>query len=454
MAEAKKLPQYLAAVCVCIGAWGTGTAIAWTSNISEDLKNGRLNDLKITNDELGWIGSLMTLGAMCMCFPIGWIADKLGRKPTVLLTIVPFTVGWLMIIFGNNIAIIYVARFLIGVAGGSFCVTAPMYTSEIAQTEIRGTLGTFFQLFITIGILYCGIFGFALHVKLFNWFCLVIPIIFGVLFAFQPETPVYDLRNNKPDKAEKSFNKLRGKDYDHTGEVNIILADIENEKKMVSFKEAMKTKAAKKSTLICFMLMFYQQLSGINAVMFYSQDIFVTAGSTLKDSYCVIILQTIQVIATVVSAWAVDKFGRRILLMISAAAMAFSTGLLGIFFSLKDREVLSESGVRSIGFIPVLSLNVFIIAFSLGFGPIPWLASSEMFSPEIKSICSSAAATFNWFLAFLVTKFYFACAKGLGTDMTFYIFTVISATAVFFVLIIIPETKGKTFAEIQHELGS
>ncbi|CAG9836298.1 unnamed protein product [Diabrotica balteata] len=454
MSQAKKLPQYFAAVCVCIGAWGTGTAIAWTSNITEELKKGELNNLKIGNDQLGWIGSLMTLGAMCMCFPIGWLADKLGRKPTVLLTIVPFSVGWLMIIFGNKIALIYVARFLIGVAGGSFCVTAPMYTSEIAQTEIRGTLGTFFQLFITIGILYCGVFGFALSLKLFNWACFAVPIIFGILFAFQPETPIYDLRTGKPEKAERSFNKLRGKDYDHTGEVNIILADIENEKKMISFMEAMKTKAAKKSTLICFMLMFYQQLSGINAVMFYSQDIFHSAGSTLKDSYCVIILQFIQVLATVVSAWAVDRFGRKILLMISAGFMSFSTGLLGIFFSLKDHKVVTEDGIKSIGFIPIFSLTIFIIAFSLGFGPIPWLASSEMFSPEIKSKCSSAAATFNWFLAFLVTKFYFVLAQGLGTDVTFYIFTIISATAVFFVLFIIPETKGKTFAEIQHELGS
>ncbi|XP_057662768.1 facilitated trehalose transporter Tret1-like [Diorhabda carinulata] len=448
----KKLPQYIAAVCICIGAWGTGTAISWTSNITNDLKDGKLNDIKMGDDEIGWVGSLMTLGAMCMCFPIGWIADLIGRKPTVLLTIIPFTIGWLMILFGSNIVMIYIARFLIGLAGGGFCVMAPMYTSEIAETDIRGTLGTFFQLFITIGILYCGVLGYLLALTAFNVACLVIPIIFGVLFVFQPESPRYDLIKGRTDKAENAYKRLRGKDYDYSGEMKALTADIETEAKLPGFLESMKTKAAKKSTLICFALMFYQQLSGINAVMFYSQEIFRSAGSTLKDSYCTISIQVIQVIATLVASWAVEKFGRKILLMISAFFMALSTGLLGLFFSLKDRELIDD--VSSIGFIPIISLNVFIIAFSLGFGPIPWLASSEMFSPEIKSKCSSAAATFNWFLAFIVTKFYFIFASNLGADVTFYIFTIISATAVVFVLIVVPETKGKTFAEIQAELGS
>lgn len=120
---------------------GTGTVLAWTANITDDLKDGKLNDLEMDDDDLGWAGSAMTIGAMIMCFPIGWIADWIGRKPTVLLTTFPFVIGWLLITFAQHIAMVYTGRVLVGIAGGSFCVTAPLYTSEIAETEIRGRLG-------------------------------------------------------------------------------------------------------------------------------------------------------------------------------------------------------------------------------------------------------------------------------------------------------------------------
>nr|CAI5820234.1 unnamed protein product [Callosobruchus analis] len=438
--------------CVCIGALGTGTVLGWTSNITDDLKDGKLNDLKMDDDQLGWAGSAMTLGAMVMCFPIGWIADAIGRKITVLLTVIPFTIGWVLIILAKHEAMIYVGRVLTGVAGGSFCVCAPLYTSEISETELRGTLGTFFQLFITIGILYTNVFGYFLGMTVYNVACAAVPIIFAVLFFFQPETPVYYLRKDHPDKAEKSMRKLRGKDYDFSSELKDMQAEIEKEKKMAKFSEAIKTKAAKKATLICFMLMFYQQLSGINAVVFYTKQIFDDAGASLAPHWCTMIIGVVQVVATVFAAWSMDKLGRKMLLCISCGVMGLSCILLGLFFSLKNHKVLDEEGIKGIGFLPILAMVLFIVGFSVGLGPIPWLASSEIFPPEVKAKCSSAAATFNWFLAFCVSRFYLNVANAIGNDITFYIFASICISGIAFVLFVMPETKGKTFAQIVAEL--
>nr|CAH7725352.1 unnamed protein product [Callosobruchus chinensis] len=378
----RKLPQFIAATCVCIGALGTGTVLGWTSNITDDLKAGKLNDLEMDDDQLGWAGSAMTLGAMVMCFPIGWIADAIGRKITVLLTVIPFTIGWMLIILAKHEAMIYIGRVLTGVAGGSFCVCAPLYTAEISETELRGTLGTFFQLFITIGILYTNVFGYFLGMTVYNVACAAVPIVFAALFFFQPETPVYYLRKGHTDKAEKSMRKLRGKDYDFSAEFKDIQAEIEKEKTMAKFSDAIKTKAAKKATLICFMLMFYQQLSGINAVVFYTKQIFEDAGASLAPHWCTMIIGVVQVVATVFAAWSMDKLGRKMLLCISCGVMGLSCILLGLFFSLKNHEVLDEDGIKSIGFLPILAMILFIVGFSVGLGPIPWLASSEIFPPE------------------------------------------------------------------------
>ncbi|CAH2021249.1 unnamed protein product [Acanthoscelides obtectus] len=260
------------------------------------------------------------------------------------------------------------------------------------------------------------------------------------------------MRKGKQGKAEKSLERLRGKDYDIRGELQAIQAAIDQEKQMAGFKVAIKTKAAKKATVICFTLMVYQQFCGINAVTFYTQEIFLAAGSDLEPHWCVIILGIVQVVVTLCVSWAIEKAGRKILLMVSCGLMALASAMIGLFFTFKNRNLMDEDGVKSIGFLPIIGVNLFIIAFSIGLGPIPWMASSEIFPPEVKSKCSSAAATFNWFLAFLVARFYLNLANAIGNDVTFFIFAAIAGSGIFFTLFVIPETKAKTFEQIVAEL--
>ncbi|KAG5898130.1 hypothetical protein JTB14_006342 [Gonioctena quinquepunctata] len=124
--------------------------------------------------------------------------------------------------------------------------------------------------------------------------------------------------------------------------------------------------------------------------------------------------------------------------------------VLGSFFTLKDRNVLDKEQIDNIGFLPVLCLIVFISVFSLGFGSIPWLISAELMPPEIKSVAVSSAATSNWFLAFIVTKFNADLKTSIGGDSTFYIFAAISFVGIGFVAFVVPETKGKSLAEVQE----
>lgn len=143
----------------------------------------------ITAQDFSWIGSLVTLGAALVCLFIGAIIQILGRKLTMLLLVIPFTLGWALVTFASNLAMLYVGRFLLGISGGAFCVTAPTYTGEIAQSSIRGTLGSYFQLMLVIGVLFSYIVGSVTSVFTLNLICASIPIIFGIVFMFMPETP-------------------------------------------------------------------------------------------------------------------------------------------------------------------------------------------------------------------------------------------------------------------------
>ncbi|VEN45811.1 unnamed protein product [Callosobruchus maculatus] len=452
--QSKTLPQYIAALSVCMGAVAAGSVLGWTSNISEKLKAKELNGIPIDTDELGWIGSLANIGAMLMCFPIGSICDFIGRKWGCITTVVPFTLGWGLIIFANGTGMIYAGRFLTGLAGGAFCVAAPIYTSEIAQKEIRGTLGSYFQLLLTVGILIAYVAGAYMPVKAFSILCAMIPIAFVVVFFFQPETPVYYMKNNKPEDAKNALQRLRGSEYNCDKEIQDIKASLEqNTDTSVSLADALKMRASKRACVICFGLMMFQQLSGVNAVIFFTGNIFESAGSTLPSSTATIIVGVVQVIATFLSSIFIDKFGRKMLLLGSIAFMMLSEVVLGIFFSLKDRGLVSPETASKIGILPVLCLIVFISAFSLGIGPIPWLISAELMPPEIKSVACSAAATFNWLLAFIVTKNYASLQVAIGGDSTFYIFSSICFIGIFFIYFMVFETKGKSVAEVQAILN-
>lgn len=157
-----------------------------------------------------------------------------------------------------------------------------------------------------------------------------------------------------------------------------------------------------------------------------------------------------QVIATFVSVLVVDRLGRRILLLASALVMALSTVGLGVYFFLQQRD--GQAAVDDIGWLPVSCLCVFIIMFSIGFGPVPWLMMGELFAADVKGVAGSIAGTTNWLLAFVVTKTFVNLKAALGNGETFWLFSGITVIGLVFVFFFVPETKGKSLNEIQDIL--
>lgn len=200
---------------------------------------------------------------------------------------------------------------------------------------------------------------------------------------------------------------------------------------------------------ISLMLMFFQQFSGINAVIFYTVPIFKSAGSTMDANLSAIIVGVVQVLMTFVAAILVERAGRKILLVQSSAIMGLCLAVLGIYFNLKN----NNHDVSSIGWIPLLSMVMFIVSFSLGYGPIPWMMMGELLAPEVKGIATSLVVLFNWIAVFIVTKSFVVLTSSFGSDITFWIFAVIMAFGTMYGLKQVFETKGKSNAQIQLMLA-
>lgn len=444
-------------IAATLGALAAGSMLGWSSPVSFKIRQDNFTyyDFEVTELQIDWISSIINLGAAAVCFPIGLIMDSIGRKKTMLCLVLPFTVGWLLITFGSSVGMLIAGRFITGIAGGAFCVTAPAYTSEIAQDSIRGTLGSYFQLMIVIGILFSYVVGSYTSIFVFNILCTCIPIVFGIVFFFMPESPSYLVVKNKDEEAKKALIKLRGRNYDVDHELQLLQRKAEEARNNpVAFTSAITKKTAIKALIICYSLMLFQQLSGINAVIFNTAAIFESAGASIDPSIATIIIGVIQVIATFTSTLVVDRLGRRILLLLSALIMCVCSTSLGVFFFLKDAHGDDSSIVLAIGWLPLVALSLFIIAFSLGFGPIPWMMAGELCMIDIKAFVGSTAGTFNWLLSFTVTSTFNSLNQAIGAGQVFWMFAGIMLVGFVFIFFVVPETKGKSVDEIQLMLGA
>lgn len=174
------------------------------------------------------------------------------------------------------------------------------------------------------------------------------------------------------------------------------------------------------------------------------------ANTGLSSDISTIIVGIVHVAATFASSVLVDRAGRKILLLLSIIVMTITLIALGIFFFIQASDA---EAAASLGWLPLTSLCVYIIAFALGFGPIPWLLISEMLSKEVGTVIGPICGAFNWFLAFLITLTFTPISSAIGIGPTFWIFAVICLIGSFFVFFVIPETKGKSMVEIQRMLG-
>ncbi|KAJ8880454.1 hypothetical protein PR048_016924 [Dryococelus australis] len=434
-------------IAAMMGALSMGTVTGWSSTAIEMI----VQETPLTVSEKSWIGSMANLGAAAMMLPIPFVMAKLGRRSTMLAFAPPLFASWLLLAFVPSVPSYIAGRFLTGLFGGAYSVVGPVYNGEIAQKEIRGALGVFYQLFLCSGLLMAYLVGYAGSLLGLSLTCAAVPVLLFVGLLFVPETPSYLLMRGKKDEALKSLRWLRGCEYDVHQELRSIEQFVaESRKSKVSFREALTTRPALRALMICSGVMIFQQGSGIKAIVFYAVTIFKHSGSSLDPYICTIITGGVLAGATGVSAFIVDRFGRRRLLLLSGVCTTVCHATLGLYFYLYAHF---PDTAANLGWLPLLSLCLYLITYTMGLGAVSWVLVGEMFPNAIKEAAGSFCAFVNWFLAFVVTSVFPYMLSSLGTAVSFWIFSCICFFGLIFVWFLVIETKEKSLEEIQKELG-
>ncbi|KAJ8792530.1 hypothetical protein J1605_019749 [Eschrichtius robustus] len=458
---------FLAAFAAALGPLSFGFALGYSSPAIPSLRRAAPPALRLDDAAASWFGAIVTLGAAAGGVLGGWLVDRAGRKLSLLLCAVPFVAGFTVITAAQNVWMLLGGRLLTGLACGIASLVAPVYISEIAYPEVRGLLGSCVQLMSPASSLaalqgqqYAKApaqtltFGWVLKWRWLAVLGCVPPSFMLLLMCCMPETPRFLLTQHKRQEAMAAMQFLWGSEQgweeppvgaEHQG---FHLAQL-------------RRPGVYKPFIIGISLMAFQQLSGINAVMFYAETIFEEAK--FKDSSLAsVIVGIIQVLFTAVAALVMDRAGRRLLLALSGVVMVFSTSAFGAYFKLTQggpsnsshvdllAPVSMEPASGSVGlaWLAVGSMCLFIAGFAVGWGPIPWLLMSEIFPLHVKGVATGVCVLTNWFMAFLVTKEFSSLMEVLRPYGAFWLAAAFCIFSVLFTLACVPETKGKTLEQI------
>lgn len=336
-------------------------------------------------------------------------------------------------------------RFLAGLGHGIATLLAQLYVSEVVVPKYRGRLSSFPQLFVVNGVLAAYVTGAAVdYIRLAYVGAAIVPINFAVLILV-PESPAIEVVHGKYEQAERSLRWLRGGGDVSVHEELEELIEYTRRETETSFSLAeLKRREFLAPFFICLFLMWMQQFSAINVVIFYTKDVFVSAEVDIDPDLSVIITGAIGVVCTTISASLADKAGRRVLLLVSGVGMAISLAGLGTYYYLNE----NGQATSSLSWLPLVSLSLYISMFSAGWGPIPWVVMGELFSPRVRSFTGAVQTAFNWLCGFGTTSSFNALTGAIGDSWVFWMYAIFNVVGVIFVFFFLPETKGQSFAEI------
>ncbi|XP_037866889.1 facilitated trehalose transporter Tret1 [Bombyx mori] len=439
--------QVLAAIAVSMGSMIIGFSSGYTSTGLVTMKNSTV--ISVSKEQASWIGSLMPLAALAGGVIGGPLVDYLGRRRTILLIAPPFCVGWIVIAIAHVVELVFVGRAICGLCVGVGSLAFPVYLGETIQPEVRGTLGLFPTAIGNIGILICYLAGTYLDWSALAFLGAAMNIPFFILMFIIPETPRWYISHGRMEEARKALQWLRGKNCDIESEIReIAVSDAEAQADDASIRDLFSIKYTK-AILISLGLMAFQQLSGINAVIFYTVTIFQMSGSSVDENLSAIIVGIVNFASTFVATALIDRAGRKLLLYISSVTMTITLIILGTFFYVKYQAKLD---VSDLGWLPLTTVMIYLLGFSLAFGPIPWLMMGEILPAKIRGSAASICTAFNWLCTFIVTKTFQNIVDAISAAGTFWLFGSICFVGLFFVIVCVPETRGKSLDQIENKI--
>lgn len=412
------------------------------------------NNFNLGIEQTGFITSSVLIGSSIGALSTGTLSDHFGRKRLLLISSILFLLGSGLSMAAVGFVSMVIARIILGFAIGSASALTPAYLAELADAPHRGSLGTMFQLMITAGILlaYVSNIGFLHHnllgIRDWRWMlgsALIPAVILFIGSLILPESPRYLVESGKINEARDVLHELRKNTHEDPDKE---LSDIQKiaDQPKGGLKEL--TTFARPAVIVAILLMLLQQLIGINSVIYFLPQVFIK-GFGFAESNAIWIsvgIGVVNFVCTILAYLVMDKFNRRTILLFGSIVMAISIGILSVLnFTLS---------VQNAAIPTMILIAIYIFGFAVSWGPICWLMLGEIFPLNVRGVGNSIGSAANWIGNFIVTQFFLVLLSMFHNNVggPFAVFTFFAILSIFFVIYMVPETRGKTLENIEMEM--
>jgi len=404
------------------------------------------------------VTSWVTLGALLGALAAGEIADRIGRKRTVLIAGALFTLGAAVQSLAPDPAILVAGRLIIGAGVGVAAVAAPLYAAELSPAAWRGRFVSSYQLAITIGIFLAYLVDGWLSANE-SWRVMLgaaaVPgLLLFIVALIAPESPRWLMKMSRRADAAVELKKVSA-DADVESDLDSIGSALARGSSRATWGEALNPEW-RKPLPVGLGLAIFQQVTGINAIIYYADQIFGAAGfasEASRTSVTTWAVGGVNVLATLIAIGFIDHLGHRRLLLTGLVGMTASLLVVGGAFRFitltAPGAAAATAGPSVAGLVTLVGLVAFIVSFAFSLGPVVWTVINEIFPGHIRGRAVAVCTAVNWGSAFLVSQFFLSLVDGIGSSATFWLFALLSFIGLVWVYVYVPETKGQTLEQIQ-----
>ncbi|XP_013161398.1 PREDICTED: facilitated trehalose transporter Tret1-like [Papilio xuthus] len=454
--EGSKFNQILCAILINFPVFVYGASIGWMSPMtlllqSKDSPKG----VPLTESEVSW----MAAAAYLVCIPadvlLAYAGDKLGRKLLILFISGVSAASWILLLVSIETWALVLSRALVGITMAGSYVTCPIYTKEISENHIRGTLGCLVILFHTTGNLFLYVIGDILSYRTILWVCLALPAFHIVLFMVMPESPSYLVKKGNDEEAVRVLAWLRCRRVDDVKiqeELDVIKIEQKNDEESSKFllKAIFKDKILFRAFRIALVATLAREVCGAIPVLNFAGEIFTWASEgkalILTPNQQAMLLGLVQVLGSALASSIVDRIGRRTLLTSTALISGLSMCSLASWF------VAKHYGAYTPAWLPIVTLCLCIFCDSAGLQPVSVVLTGEIFSFKYRASVMGMTMGLASFADFIQMLFFKPLANSIGIHVAFYFFGGICLVTALYVTLAVPETKNRSLTEIYEDL--
>ncbi|GBP33774.1 Facilitated trehalose transporter Tret1-2 homolog [Eumeta japonica] len=399
----------------------------------------------LTADAISWVAAALPLSAILGVPLFSYSLDRFGRKRCVIALSLLFSISWTIKLLAVDPTGLINARIVAGLASGGCFIVTPTYIKEISEDSRRGTLSSLAMTVCKMGVIVVYGLGMCASYYTNQAVFLAVCLTHAALFTVMPESPAYLLKIGREQEAATAIAWLR---HCHNTECEVVQSEMtrlrleENTCKgmpRVTFRSVLNDRVNLRAAVMALILNGIQTMSGCFAVINHAAGVLQRSGVGWSPHALALLMATVQLAGSMFTTATVEKFGRKIPLACSTILVALCTGTLGFVFAF-----------HSPGWLPATALVLCIFSYGAGLAPLPIVIMAEVFSYQVRAKLTGLCMAFSFFCSSVTLLFYSPVASAFGEHVVFFVFSAMTLMGALYVILFVPETKGKSLCEIQR----